>query len=157
MILFRRLMREWGRARSLPEPQSLSSERKMSLCEYEFPSSPAEQSYRIFPPEIENDPAIYFHGTNAENLPSIRRSGFRMPPPDNPPSVSYSSNSSFCLGIACEKRTVAAPKGCVIAVRYPDLDRPSLVRFGTIMHDYTLDSQPEIVGWCIVPEAYQHR
>jgi hypothetical protein len=125
--------------------------------QYDFPDTPEASDYRVFPASLENDPDVFFHGTNAENLESIFQDGFKFPPPDRARSVSYNSNSALCLGYACEQRTPEAPQGCIIAVRYERPHRPGLNQSGTVLHDHTLETQPHIVGWCIVPADYYHR
>ena len=47
-----------------------------------------------------------------------------------------------------------SPDGCILAVRYDSLEREGIVLDLDMIHDYTLNPQPEIIGYCIVPESY---
>jgi hypothetical protein len=124
--------------------------------EYPF-GTPRDNEYRLFPDELENDPEIFFHGTEERVLQAIRSGGFSFPDPSKAQSVSFSRDSSLALGYASDKRSAASPQGCVIAVRF-GADNRSLRReepFG--LHVDRFDPQPEIVGYCIVPADYDHR
>ena len=124
--------------------------------EYDFPANPGASAYRVFPASLEDDPDVFFHGTNAINLESILNEGFRFPPAGRARSISFHSDSALCLSYACDKRTPEAPEGCIIAVRYSRPHRRGLNQSGTFLLDHTLETQPEIVGWCIVPAGYDH-
>src|ERR1700716_4547863 len=68
------------------------------IREYSF-SSPGEHTgYRVFPDELEQEPEVFFHGTDRRFLKSIVADGFlksivadgfRFPPPDKARSVSF--------------------------------------------------------------------
>jgi hypothetical protein len=127
-----------------------------TVREYPF-KTPRDNQYRVFPDELENDPEIFFHGTEERVLEAIRSDGFKFPDPPKAQSVSFARDSSLALGYASDKRSIASPKGCVIAVRF-GVDNRSLRReepFG--IHVDSFDPQPEIVGYCIVPADYDHR
>jgi hypothetical protein len=121
---------------------------------YPFPHDPERSEYRLFPAELEDDEHVFFHGTAACNLGPILDNGFSIP--IEPPSVSFAKNSALALGYASAKRTPASPDGCVLAVRYEKLDRPGLKVEVSMLHDYTCNPQPEIIGYCIVPASYRH-
>lgn len=124
--------------------------------EYLFNKPSEANEYRLFPDELENDDEIFFHGTAAENLASILKDGFKISKIlGTLPSLSFAKNSSLALRYACEKRTDASTKGCVIAVRFDQIDK-SRIRvepFG--LHVYDFQEQPVIVGYCIIPEDYK--
>lgn len=128
---------------------------EMAVKEYPFPLDPEEVSYCVFPACMEDDPHIFFHGTNKVFLQSILTNGFSIQ--ENLPSVSFSKQSSLALGYACKRRSEAAPGGCIIAVRYSDLSASNLEREVSTLLDRTCDPQPEIVGYCLVPASYDHR
>lgn len=122
-----------------------------------FPFSPNidEVGYKAFPVALEDDPNIYFHGTGASSLEAILRDGFRIPAPPLAQSVSFATTSSLSLRYASEARNVTSPEGCIIAVRYADLSRRGIVKETSILHDYTLEPAPEIIGYCIIPSNYR--
>ena len=122
--------------------------------EYPFPQKPEDVEYNVFPEELENDENILFHGTSMENFNGILREGFRPSPPLE--SVSFSSLSSLALGYACDARSDASPAGCVIAVRYSNLNEKWITCESFGIHDHRCDPQPEIVGFVTVPEVYLH-
>ncbi len=108
--------------------------------EYPFPADPEATGYRIFPPELEDDEHIFFHGTADAYRNSILAGGFRIPAPPLAPSVSFAKTSSLPLRYASEARTEASPAGCIFAVRYADLSRKGLNVEVSMIHDYTLAS-----------------
>ncbi|MEY8802230.1 hypothetical protein AB9K35_18280 [Leisingera sp. XS_AS12] len=122
--------------------------------EYPFPQKPKDVGYHVFPEELENDQSIFFHGTSMESFNGILREGFQPGPQLE--SVSFSSVSSVALGYACDARTDASPAGCVIAVRYSNLNETWITRESFGIHDFRRDPQPEIVGFVTVPEDYRH-
>jgi len=42
----------------------------------------------------------------------------------------------------------------VLAVRFGILDRPGIVVETSVIHVYTLDAQPEVIGYCVIPADY---
>jgi hypothetical protein len=129
----------------------------MTVETFPFPADPKAVGYIVFPACLEDDPHVFFHGTAAVLLPSICKVGFI---PNHPlTSVSFAKNSPLALRYACEKRDSTSPEGCVIAVRYEDLNRPGLkiepdVSKPEILHDYTREPPPVVVGYSIVPATY---
>jgi len=123
---------------------------------YPFPKDPENSGYRLFPDQVENDEHVFFHGTAACNLRSILDNGFSIPKPPKAPSVSFAKSSALSLKYASDSRTKESPEGCVIAVRYPKLDRRGIRVEVSILYDDTCDPQPDIIGYCIVPACYQH-
>jgi hypothetical protein len=123
--------------------------------EYQF-GRPQDNEYKVFPDELEDDPEIFFHGTEERVLESIRSEGFRFPAPPKAQSVSFSRVSSLALGYASDKRSPASPNGCVIAVRLKADDRSRKREEAFGLHVESFDPQPEIVGYCIVPASYDH-
>jgi hypothetical protein len=131
----------------------------MTVEAFPFPADPKSADYRLFPAHLEDDPHVFFHGTAAVHLPSICKVGFIPSPPLT--SVSFAKNSPLALRYACEKRDSTSPEGCVIAVRYEELNRRGLkiepdVSRPEFLHDYTRDPPPVVVGYCIVPATYNY-
>ncbi|MEZ0001623.1 hypothetical protein [Sinorhizobium fredii] len=126
----------------------------MPFNEYDFPSNLEERDYRLFPAELEDNENVAFHGTDLENLLSITQNGFRPGP--NLSSVSFAKESSGALYFWCLKRTTDA-EGVILAVRFESLSRNGLLVESSIIHDYTVEPQPEIIGFVRVPRHYQHR
>jgi hypothetical protein len=52
------------------------------LDEHRFETPGEHNGYRLFPDEMEQDPEVFFHGTDRRFLQSIVDDGFRFPPPD---------------------------------------------------------------------------
>jgi hypothetical protein len=125
--------------------------------EHPFETPSEHRDYAVFAEAFERDPSVFFHGTGRNVLQAIREEGFRAPPPPKAQSVSFSRTSGLALGYACGKRSKASPEGVVIAVRFGP-DNQSLTRsepFGIYVDRF--DPQPEIIGYCIVPAAYEFR
>lgn len=124
--------------------------------EYPF-MPPQNDDYRVFPDELENDPEIFFHGTEERVLQAIRSEGFRLPAPPKAQSVSFARGSQLPLRYASESRSESSPNGCVIAVRFRADDRSRKAADSVGLHVYSFDPQPEIVGYCIIPASYTYR
>ena len=86
--------------------------------EYPFPTDPAATSYLIFPPELEDDEHVFFHGTADAVRVSILTEGFRIPAPPRAQSVSFAKTSTLSLRFASEARSEVSPNGCIFVVRY---------------------------------------
>ena len=127
-----------------------------TALEYPF-GRPQDNEYKVFPDELEDDPEIFFHGTEERVLQAIRSGGFRFPAPPKAQSVSFSRISSLALGYASEMRSEASPNGCVIAVRFSADNRSQKREEHFGLHVDSFDPQPEIIGYCIVPASYVHR
>ncbi|HZL67370.1 MAG TPA: hypothetical protein VFC29_08570 [Candidatus Limnocylindrales bacterium] len=126
-----------------------------SIKQYPFGRANAENDYRLFPDELEDDEQVFFHGTAEANLESIVGGGFKIQ--GALPSVSFAKTSAVPLRYACEARSPASPNGCVIAVRFGSVDRPGIARESFGLHVYTFDPQPVVIGYCIVPADYVFR
>lgn len=124
--------------------------------EYLFSDDPAATNYCVFPPELEDDDHVFFHGTADVCRDAILAKGFVIPIPPFAPSVSFAKTSSLPLRYASEARSETSPAGCIFAVRYKDLTRKGLSVEACMLHDYTLDPPPLIIGYCIVPTGYRH-
>jgi hypothetical protein len=124
--------------------------------EYPFPANPEATGYRVFPSKLEDDKYVFFHGTGDEFRESILADSFRIPAPPLAPSISFVNTSSLALGYASNARSETSPAGCIFAVRYEDLSRKGLKVEVSMLHDYTLDPPPLIIGYCIVPPGYRH-
>jgi hypothetical protein len=107
----------------------------------------------VFPDDLEQDPEVFFHGTDRRFLESIVADGFRFPPPDKARSVSFARNSSVPLGYA----SGLGADGVVIAVRFNASNRSVRREESFGLHIDAFDPQPEIVGFCVVPADYVHR
>ena len=122
--------------------------------EYPFlPDNLEASSYRLFPEDLEADDNVFFHGTSRAKAAQICSNGFRAC--GSLKSVSFARKSSLALMYACKGRGPESPDGCVLAVRYNSLEREGIRLELDILHDDTLNSQPEIIGYCIVPKSYQ--
>lgn len=121
-----------------------------------FPDEPAAQAYLVFPARMENNPNVFFHGTEERVLNSIMKQGFRIPPKPKAQSVSFASSCGAALAFACNRRRTSTGQGCIIAVQYDDLTRKGLRVEPGALHDYTLTSPPTIIAVCTVPAGYRH-
>jgi hypothetical protein len=63
--------------------------------EYPFPWPNEEKGYALFPPELENEDLVLFHGTAKTNLEPIIKEGFKATKFLS--SVSYAKNSTYSL------------------------------------------------------------
>jgi hypothetical protein len=125
-----------------------------SLEEYPFPWPDQDKGYSLFPPELENDELIAFHGTAQANLQSIIKDGFKFG--ESLKSISFAKQSSLALRYGSEARTKVSPKGCVLAVRFTEpIPRPGVGVETSIIYVYKPEEQPKVVGYCIIPENYQ--
>jgi hypothetical protein len=123
------------------------------IQEYWFGTPGETNDYRVFPDELEQDPNVFFHGTDRRFLQSIIDDGFRFPPPGKAQSVSFARTSGITLGYA----SGLGADGVVIAVRFDSSNRSARAEESFGLHIYRFDPQPEIVGYCVVPAAYAHR
>lgn len=126
-----------------------------AVKQYEFPWPNDSKGYELFPPELENDPLVAFHGTAASNLEPIVEHGFKIQ--GTLPSISFAKSSGLPLGYACSKRSTESPQAVVIAVKFQSLNPPCVVEEVSCIYLYCQDKQPEIIGYCMVPEDYEHR
>ena len=122
--------------------------------EYPFPDTDnlEASNCRLFPKFLEADNNVFFHGTSRANAAQICSNGFVS---GSLGSVSFARKSSGALWYACKRRDPESPDGCVLAVRYNSLERKGIRLESGMLHDCTLNPQPEIIGYCIVPESYQ--
>jgi hypothetical protein len=128
------------------------------IQEYLFPDQDSLEhvEYRVFPPELENDDLVLFHGTLAENMDSILKDGFKSAAAlgTGPlASVSFAYKSTAAL------THLAGQTGdrVIFAVRYASIDRPSIKKNLSDIHDFALDPAPLIIGLCRLPSGYLHR
>lgn len=129
------------------------------MREYDFPWPNEIKGYSLFPEELESDPLVLFHGTPERNLVSIIDEGFKAC--SNLPSVSYAKNSIGSLHHVCAVRRLVygetSENHVVIAVKFDSLQKPGIVVNNIDIHVYKDDIQPEIIGYCIVPQSYKHK
>jgi hypothetical protein len=124
-----------------------------TIIEYAFPWPTAEKGYRLFPEGLENDELVAFHGTAQACLRPIIKHGFSFA--GSLSSLSFAKDSSLALSYACSKRSDESREGCVIAVRFaPPVPRRGIQVEVSTIHVFTLDEQPEVIGYCKVPENY---
>jgi hypothetical protein len=119
---------------------------------YEFLDPSEGNGYLLFPESLESNEHIFFHGTAETNLASILKTGFKIS--GILPSVSFAKRSSLSLKYACESRCLTSPRGVVIAAMFECLNSPHIARESFGIHVYGFDTQPFIVGYCIVPASY---
>lgn len=134
--------------------------RPITIVKYDFPENPSASGYCVFPAALEEDGLVLFHATPIENQETIFREGFQIPDPTGDrglPSVSFGKRSISALTHAMFMRRTRPGAYCIIAVRYSSLERNGLKVNASDIHDYTLDPAPEIIGFCVVPETYEHR
>ncbi|MEK6787353.1 MAG: hypothetical protein AABY68_00185 [Pseudomonadota bacterium] len=125
-----------------------------TVKQYKFPWPNEDKGYKVFPPDMESDTHIAFHGTTAARFSSILNDGFKAQ--GELLSISFAKDSSLSLGYACGKRSLGA-EGVVIAVRLQHLNPPCVHEEVSCIYLYCQDQQPEIIGYCIVPANYDHR
>ncbi len=130
------------------------------MQEYPFPALEDLENarYRLFPPELENDPLVFFHATPYGNFTAITDGGFRLPEATREnqfPAVSFAKNSDLSLTLAMQKRRSELGEYVMFAVRYDSVD--GLDDQGIDVHDRRLNTPPTIVGYCRIPESYEHR
>ena len=135
--------------------QEAAKEPPKQPAQYHFAGASDANGYQIFPPEFEDDPSVFFHGTAASNLESILKIGFR--PTAALGSSSFARNSGLALGYACSKRSETSPNGVVIMVRFADENAAGIrsEAFGLHLDDHRI--QPLILGYCVIPASYSHR
>ena len=107
-----------------------------AIIQYPFQGANENNGYRLFPAALEDDPLVYFHGTAEGNLEAIIGNGFAFA--RDLRSVSFALNSDLALRYASEARTDASPNGCVLAVRFNDLENVAVET--SIVHVYRMNS-----------------
>jgi len=127
----------------------------MDMKQYEFPENIEELEYQVFPFDLENDPAIFFHGTSELAFNSIKKEGFRLT--QQLPSISFIKTSPLSLRYACERRSPASPNGVVIVVQFPTNATQGVRRENEFLYLHDMSKQPLVVGYCIIPSSYQYR
>lgn len=131
----------------------------MKLVEYPFPRNLEYTSYCVFPDELERDDHVLFHATPSKNFESIVREGFQIPDPnakEGLPSVTFAKRSSAALDHAMRRRDSQPGEYCIFAVRYSSLCHQHIKINSCDIHDYRLDPQPKIIGYCRIPATYLH-
>lgn len=121
--------------------------------EIEFIPPTEKCQYRLFSEQFEEYPNILFHGTTEKAFASIRKEGFQ--PIGQLPSTSFATTSGVPLGYACQKRSTS-DRGCVIAVKFADMSEKGITAEGDVVYLYNHLIQPEIIGFCLIPNDYQH-
>lgn len=132
------------------------------MKKFAFPENIEKHEYVVFPKEYEDDPEIAFHGTNQESFQKIIQSGVFKPAqelfsvgPDYPTSTSFVSKSPLALCYACKKSS-QGNAGVVVMVKF-EANHKVVKESGGCWYLYDhANSQPEIIGYCIVPEDYRH-
>lgn len=123
------------------------------IQEYSFCSPSEQNGYLLFPHSMESNELIGFHGTSESAASRILTEGFMFA--GDLKSLSFAKSSALALKYACEKRTKSSPRGCVVAVRFETLNKPSVDNEWSIIVVRDLSDQPEVVGICYVPAEYQ--
>ena len=129
----------------------------VAIREYTMGTPGEHNNYRLFPAEWDTDPEIFFHGTEDRVRQAIFDEGFSLPSPDKAQSVSFSRTCNLALSYACGKRSEASPDGVVIAVRFGADNKSVKAEESFGLHVTRFDPQPEIIGYCTVPNAYSYR
>ncbi len=135
------------------------------MQKYEFQIPNEVNHYNLFPDELENDPLVFFHITPSENFDSIIKRGFLFASTlgkEEPicfyplMSVSYAKNSSSCLTHRGEN---SAHDNVIFVVKFETLnlsDIEGITINPSDIHVRNEAIQPQILGYCIVPQAYIH-
>lgn len=92
-----------------------------ALIEYPFPWRNAEQGLELFPPELQQDPLVYYHGTLAINGESIARTGFEVPKGHRGVSFAQKSRDSLIWAL---NRDTERRGAVVMAVRFGARPQP---------------------------------
>jgi hypothetical protein len=127
-----------------------------SIEEYPFPWPDQDKGYSLFPKELEDDELVAFHGTAERNRESIVNEGFKFEGTLH--SVSFAKRSALALRYGSETRTPASPTGCVLVVRFATpIPRPGIRVETSIIYVDSLEEQPEVIGYIVIPENYNFR
>lgn len=113
-------------------------------------------SNTLFDVELENNPLVLFHVSQAHNLTSILDGGFRSAVDlgTGPlPFVSYSKSSNQWSIYA---KYPANGDWVIFAVRFDTLDLPGIrVNHADVFVQPAI--QPAILGYCEIPNGYPHK
>jgi hypothetical protein len=127
-----------------------------SRCrEIVFPGADEALGYRIYPHDLEDDPAVFFHGTSERNLDSIIQHGFWLGPRSG--STSFAHNSELALRYAADARKQVGEAGCVIAVRIPDATAHGMRKEAFGVDVWDLSAMPTVEAFCIIPANYLYQ
>lgn len=124
------------------------------IKEYEFQALGEENSYQQFPDEIETNNHILFHGTAEAHFENIKKQGFQPKADGELSSISFAKSSSLALNYACADRNDFSPKGIIIVVDISKIKQECIVEQSFGIH-LSPKFQPEIIGYCLVPENYK--
>jgi len=126
--------------------------------EYALPSDMhVSEDYRVFPLELEDNPLVVFHGTALANFDAIVAVGFKrgIDAGATLESISYAKGSSSALTHWIGRRMVGQD-GIILALRFESFQ--GLHEEVQIVYDYkTVPTQPEIIGYVVVPATYVHQ
>lgn len=131
------------------------------LKQYIFPNNVGstnnfyDSAYSLFPEALESDATVVFHGTNWSAFNKIKHQGFKPPCTGNIKSTSFSFRSPLALGYACSKRC-RNNSGVVLVVQFED-DYGVSNEEKDVWYLYAhSENQPSIIGFCIIPDDYDH-
>lgn len=120
------------------------------------PITPSEiNSYCVFEAAWEDDPLILFHMTAATNLNGILENGFLSAEAlgiGELTSVSYAKKSSGCFS---NLGSIVNIDQVVIAVKFESLNEQGIVNNPSDIHVYDRNIQPEILGYCNLPQGFK--
>lgn len=131
------------------------------MIEFPFPDDigPATDTkpdkYALFSDAYEKDPLNVFHGTDWESFENIRHNGFQRV--GELFSTSFAFQSQYALEHACKKKRTPENPGVVIVVKFKPEHRVAKERGGDWHLCDHANSQPEILGFCRIPNTYDHR
>lgn len=120
-----------------------------------FPGADEDRGYRIYPQDLEEDPAVFFHGTSERNLDSIIQNGFWLGPKSG--STSFAHQSDLALRWAADARKQVGEAGCVIAVRITNPTANGIRKEGFGVDVWSLAAMPTPEAFCIIPSNYVYR
>ena len=126
----------------------------MQLQELDLIQPTEENRYCVFPPDLEDDPGVFFHATKSTNFEAITNHGFRTAKElksGDLESVSYSKRSSGCFAhLGCK----VAEERVIFAVRFAKEDLNHVVDNPSDIHVYKKDIRPEIVAYVYIPTGF---
>ncbi|ANV85043.1 hypothetical protein AWQ21_12060 [Picosynechococcus sp. PCC 7003] len=113
-----------------------------------------ENHYCVFSSDLEHDPKIFFHVTQAINFNKIIKSGFQSAKQLGVgvlESVSYARHSSSCLAhLGCE----VDENLVIFAVCFTEEQLKHVTCNPSDIHVHKKKIQPTIVGYVCIPEGY---
>ena len=125
-----------------------------SFHQHPFRTPTERNAFQLFDLILEQDPLVWFHGTDDLNRQSIFASGFR--PGKVTGTTSFCATSGVPLHYACMRRSGSPASGLVIAVQLDPLVASRMERTPTLDLDPTRVALT-FLAFCVVPSSYVHQ